>query len=96
MLLFAVATIKDRTNLKSVLLVLAIVFDALFALTANKYCYVLAIIMCFLNLILPLKHYFLPRIPDGVGYIRLALPPRYNIADACIFYPTKSDPSQPI
>jgi hypothetical protein len=96
LLLFVVSAIKDKTSLKSLLVLLAIAFDALFALTANKYCYVLAVIMCFLNLLLPVRHYFLPKVPNGVGYIKLTLPPRYNIAEACIFYPTKNDPKQPV
>jgi hypothetical protein len=90
LVLLAIAIIKDRTYFNTQFVLIAVILDAAFALTGHKYFYVGAVIFCFLKLLLPVTHYQLPKIPDGVGYLKLSLPAPHNIAEACIFYPTQA------
>lgn len=87
-LLFLVLA-KYKSSPKTLFLLIAVALDILFGLTHNSYYYASAVLFCFLNLFLPVRHYLLPKVPEGVGYVRFRVPAPHNIDDACIFYPTQ-------
>lgn len=82
---------RDKATIKTLFLIGAVISDIVFALTGYKYCYLVAVVFCFINLFYPLRLYWLPRVPDGVAYKRIALAQKYGALDAAIFYPAASD-----
>lgn len=89
LMLLTMSILKHKSYMKTLFVVAAVFFDVLFVCTHGKWCYVVAVIFCFLNLLVPVRHYQLPAVPDGVGYIKFSLPAVYGIEEACIFYPTE-------
>lgn len=78
---------RDKASIKTLFLILAVPLELLFSLTGWKGFYVISVLLCFLNMWFPDRHYALPKVPSGVGYKSFKLPEKYGSMEACMFYP---------